>query len=293
VRFAVLVLQLGPDEAERLSEALLGLGALSVDMQDALAGTPDEKPLSGEPGADARWALLRLTALFPTEIQAAACLRRACKACGLPIPTHETQILADEDWVRRSQQQFAPIQISRRVWIVPSWHQPPDPHGVNISLDPGLAFGTGSHASTRLCLRWLEATISGGESVLDYGCGSGILTIAALRLGAGRAVGVDIDPRAVAAASANAERNGVSASFSDAAESFQASMDVVVANILANPLKVLAPVLARHCRPGGRLALSGLLTHQAADIRRAYAMWFRLDGIDQEDDWICLSGTRL
>jgi ribosomal protein L11 methyltransferase len=289
---AALVLQLGQDEAESLSEALLAAGALSVDLEDALAGTAAERAVFDEPGEQGKWTRLRVTALFSTPAEAEQRIRQACAACGLQIPAHEMRTLGDEDWVRRSQQQFAPIRVSERLWIVPSWHVPPDPHAVNVLLDPGLAFGTGSHASTRLCLRWLERNIAGGDNVLDYGCGSGVLAIAALKLGARRAVGVDIDRQAVAAASANAERNGVDAAFHDSHQRLDFNADMVVANILANPLKLLAPLLARLCRSRGRLALSGLLAHQAEEVRAAYETWFELENVEEEEGWICLSGAR-
>jgi len=154
---AALVLQLGSDEAESLSEALLAAGALSVDLEDALAGTAEERAVFDEPGEQGSWTRLRLTALFSTAAEAAQRMHQACAACGMPVPAHETRMLADEDWVRRSHEQFAPIQVSERLWIVPSWHTPPDPHGVNILLDPGLAFGTGSHA----CAGWSAISRAG------------------------------------------------------------------------------------------------------------------------------------
>jgi ribosomal protein L11 methyltransferase len=182
--------------------------------------------------------------------------------------------------------------VSPRLWVVPSWHTPPEPGAINLLLDPGLAFGTGSHASTRLCLRWLERRISGGETVLDYGCGSGILAIAALKLGAARAVGVDIDPDAIAAAGANARSNGVPGEFLEGALPPAFTADIVVANILANPLKVLAPIIAERCRRGGHVALSGILTEQAADVQGSYAPWIAFAAHEEEEGWVCLSGTR-
>jgi ribosomal protein L11 methyltransferase len=198
----------------------------------------------------------------------------------------------ERDWVRATQEQFAPIRISRRLWIVPSWHRAPDPAAINIVLDPGLAFGTGSHPTTRLCLRWLERVVRGGEFVIDYGCGSGVLAIAALKLGAGRAAGIDIDEQALVAARRNAMQNRVDASFHGAAEGIGPPAQIVVANILAHPLIVLAPVLARLTRPGGRLALAGLLAPQAGEVCAAYRAWFDI-GIEGEDeDWTLLSGIR-
>ncbi|MCL2635898.1 MAG: 50S ribosomal protein L11 methyltransferase, partial [Betaproteobacteria bacterium] len=185
-----------------------------------------------------------------------------------------------------------PIQVSPRLWIVPSWHDSPDPTAINLILDPGMAFGTGSHPTTRLCLEWLERRVTPGCSLLDYGCGSGILAIAAARLGAGRVAGVDIDSLAVEAARANAETNGVAALFADSAQPVAGEYDIVVANILANPLRVLAPAICAHVRPGGCLALSGILREQAAEIIGIYAAWLPLEIADVREDWVCLAGNK-
>jgi ribosomal protein L11 methyltransferase len=200
--------------------------------------------------------------------------------------------VADEDWVRASQGELAPVRISPRLWIVPSWHEPPDPDAVNIVLDPGLAFGTGHHPSTRLCLRWLERVVRGGESVLDFGCGSGILAIAAMKLGAARADGVDIDEQALLAARRNAMQNRVQATFHGAADAMRQPARIVVANILAHPLIVLAPLLARLTAPNGRLALAGLLAGQAGEVRAAYAPWFDFEAPVEEEGWALVSGIR-
>jgi ribosomal protein L11 methyltransferase len=178
------------------------------------------------------------------------------------------------------------------LWIVPSWHESPDPAAINLILDPGMAFGTGSHPTTRLCLEWLERNVSAGCTILDYGCGSGILAIAAARLGAAHVAGVDIDPQAVDAAKANAERNGVTALFADSAAPVAGEYDVVVANILSNPLRVLAPAICAHVRSGGRLALSGILREQADEIIAIYAQWMPLQVADVREDWVCLAGTK-
>jgi ribosomal protein L11 methyltransferase len=194
--------------------------------------------------------------------------------------------------VRLTQAQFDPIRISERLWIVPTWHTPTDPSAINIALDPGLAFGTGSHPTTRLCLRWLDTNIQGGESLLDYGCGSGILAIAAMKLGACSAVGVDVDAQAVQSSRDNAIANQVLADFylPDAASLTQ--YDVVVANILTNPLRALAPLLAEATRSGGRIVLSGILAEQADDVMRIYAQWFAMSPAIIEDGWVCLSGIK-
>jgi ribosomal protein L11 methyltransferase len=289
---AALVLELDARDAELLSDALLFAGALSVDLQDAQSGTPSEQALFDEPGELRAWIRVKVTALFEAETDARERLHEACDACGLDRPPHELLKVDDQDWVRRSQTQFQPINVSDRLWIVPSWHAPPDPDAINLVLDPGRAFGTGSHPTTRLCLLWLEKNVRGGESVVDYGCGSGILAIAAMKLGAARAIGVDIDPEAVAVARRNAECNGVTALFFDTRTTTNLSGDLVVANILANPLKLLAPVLAGFCRPGGRLAVSGILTAQETDIRDVYRRWFTFEQRSEQDGWLCLSGER-
>ncbi len=282
--------------AEALSEALLERGALSVDMLDADADTPDEQAIFGEPGEPTQsvWQHNLVNALFPADARVEDILRDACNALGLAeLPAHKIEALADNDWVRLTQSQFDPIRISDRLWIVPTWHEPTDAKAINIALDPGLAFGTGSHPTTRLCLRWLDANVRGGETVLDYGCGSGILAIAALKLGAASAVGVDVDSQAVQASRDNALANHVGAArfyLPDAAPSGQ--YDIVVANILTNPLRMLAPLLAGATRQGGRIVLSGILAEQAEDVMKIYAQWFDLNEPIIEDGWACLSGTK-
>jgi ribosomal protein L11 methyltransferase len=281
--------------AEALSETLLELGALSVDVLDAEADTGAEQPIFGEPGEPppGLWQHNRLTALFPSDAPVEELLQQAAHSAGLSrIPQHRIDTLEDDDWVRRTQSQFEPIRISERLWIVPTWHTPADPAAINIVLDPGLAFGTGSHPTTRLCLRWLDENIKGGENVLDYGCGSGILAIAALKLGAASAVGVDVDPQAVQASRDNAAANRAVAQFFLPDDAPQRQADVVVANILTNPLKMLAPLLAGSVRSGGRIALSGILSEQAAGVANIYSQWFDLTPPIVEDGWVCLSGTR-
>lgn len=291
-----LIVDSDAQHAEALSEALLELGALSVDMLDADADTPDEQAIFGEPGEPPPgvWQHNRVSALFDSDHDVDKILRDASAAIGLEqLPAYRTEILADNDWVRLTQSQFEPIPISPRLWIVPTWHTPSDPDAINIVLDPGLAFGTGSHPTTRLCLRWLDGHIRGGEAVLDYGCGSGILAIAALKLGAARAVGVDVDSQAVIASRDNALANRVgNAAFylPDAAP--RDSYDLVVANILTNPLRMLAPLLANATRPGGQIVLSGILEEQAQDVMKIYQQWFDLNAPIFEGGWACLSGRK-
>lgn len=281
--------------AEPVCDALIEAGALSASIEDADAGTPDEQPQFGEPGSvnTPGWQHSRVVALLEPDADAAALLAEAAAAAGLSAaPEFTVETVEEQNWVQLTQSQFDPIRVSDRLWIVPSWHEAPDPSAVNLILDPGMAFGTGSHPTTRLCLEWLERNVEPGVSVLDYGCGSGILAIAAARLGAGRVAGVDIDPQAVEAANANAERNGVVAQFADSAEALAGEYDLVVANILSNPLRVLAPAICAHVRPGGRLALSGILREQAEEIIAIYAQWLPLQVADVREDWVCLSGVR-
>lgn len=281
--------------AEPFCDALLEAGALSASIEDADAGTPDEQPQFGEPGSinTPGWEHSRVVTLFDTDADVAAALAEAAGAIGLSeAPAFTIERIEEQNWVQLTQSQFDPIRVSERLWIVPSWHDAPDPDAVNLILDPGMAFGTGSHPTTRLCLEWLERTVTAGCTVLDYGCGSGILAIAAARLGAASVAGVDIDPQAVAAARDNAERNGVTARFEDSAEPLAGEYDLVVANILSNPLRVLAPAICAHVRSGGRLALSGILAEQAEEIIAIYANWLPLAIADTREGWVCLAGTK-
>lgn len=280
--------------AEAWSDALLDAGALSVDVSDPLAGTADESPLYGEPGEAVaqRWQLSRVVALFAADADWRSALREVAQTLAQPVPPHETFPVADHDWVRQTQAQFGPIEIARGFWIVPSWSAIPEPDGISLRLDPGLAFGTGSHPTTRLCLEWLHQTLAGGESVLDYGCGSGILAIASGKLGAGRVVGVDVDPQAIRASDHNARQNNVAAVFVEPDALPSAAYHVVVANILANPLILLAPALAQRVIAGGRIALSGILEEQADSVIAAYERWFTLARWRGNEGWVLLAGER-
>lgn len=281
--------------AEALADALMDAGALSATIEDAAAGTAEEKPQFGEPGSITTpgWDRSRIAALFDPGADVAAAISAASAAAGLAdAPAYTTETVEEQNWVQLTQSQFEPIRISDRLWIVPSWHGAPDPEAISLILDPGMAFGTGSHPTTRLCLEWLESNITPGNTLLDYGCGSGILAIAGAKLGARDVVGVDIDPQAVLAARANAERNEVSARFDDSAQKLEGTFDRVVANILSNPLKVLAPAICGHVRPGGRLALSGILEEQAEELIAIYAPWIALTVADAREGWVCLAGEK-
>ena len=280
---------------EALSDALMERGALSIDVADAAAGTVSEKPLFAEPGSSPaiNWTQNRMVVLFTDDMPIADIVPQALQAASLPPATpYGIDTVDDQDWVRLTRDQFTPLKISPRVWVVPTWHEVVDASAINIRLDPGLAFGTGTHPTTQLVLRWLDAHLAPGSRVIDYGCGSGILAIAALKLGAAHAVGVDIDEQAIIAARDNAARNTCNAFFLGAEDSPPAAADVVLANILANPLNVLAPQLAALCLPGGHVVLSGILTTQAAEVREVYQRWFDMHTHEIDNEWAMLAGTR-
>jgi ribosomal protein L11 methyltransferase len=293
-----VTLQADAAKAEALSDALMEIGALSVSIEDADAGTAAEKPQFGEPGhlPSALWDHSRVIALFDgdtTDEALRATLAAAAQAAGLAaLPPFSTETVAEQNWVQLTQSQFDPIRITDRLWIVPSWHQAPDAGAINIELDPGMAFGTGSHPTTRLCLEWLCEAVTPACSVLDYGCGSGILGIAAARLGAGDVLGIDIDDKAVEAARDNAERNQARLRLQHSAVPLGDTFDLVVANILTNPLCVLAPAIAARIAPGGRVALSGVLETQADQVIEAWAPFIALHVGAALDGWIRLEGRR-
>ena len=279
---------------EPVSDALMDEhGALSVSVEDADAGTDDERALFGEPGMPepaAGWQRSDLRALFETDAAAqaaAAWLLAQAWAAGLQV--QGVAPLPEQDWVRITQSQFTPVEITPDFWIVPSWHEPPADALHVMRLDPGLAFGTGTHPTTRMCLRWLatQPASLAGQRVLDYGCGSGILAIGAALMGATDIDAVDIDPAAVQATNDNARHNGVQLHAGLPALA-QGAYGLVLANILASPLKLLAPLLCGHLAPGGQLLLAGILDRQADELTAAYAPWLSLRVADQEDGWILM-----
>jgi ribosomal protein L11 methyltransferase len=281
--------------AEALSEALFCRGAISVSVEDAEAGTDAETPQFGEPGSPETplWQHSRVVALFDPADDIAGRIAAAADEVGIiDLPEIELADVAEQDWVRLTQSQFDPIRINERLWIVPSWHIAPDPTAINLELDPGLAFGTGSHPTTHLCLDWLCDQVHGGERVLDYGCGSGILALAAAKLGAASVVGVDIDDRALEAARDNAAKNNVVLRLAHSKEPLIETFDIVVANILTNPLCVLAPLLAGRVADGGRLALAGVLETQAQQVIDAYTPHIELHVGASLDGWVRLEGGR-
>lgn len=280
------------DRVEALGDALEALDALSVSVEDADAQTAAEQALFGEPGLPppkAGWQRSRVLALFPTRDAADDAVRllqpqdffAGCAVLGIAA-------VAEQDWVRLTQSQFAPVSITDDFWIVPTWHEPPAQARQVIRLDPGLAFGTGTHPTTRMCLRWIATHPIAGQRVLDYGCGSGILAIAAALYGATAVDAVDIDPAAVTAAQANAAANGVQIA-AGLPELAAGRYGTVLANILATPLKMLAPLLCAHVAPQGSLVLAGILERQAAELTQAYAPYAVLEVSDREDGWVLMT----
>jgi ribosomal protein L11 methyltransferase len=280
--------------ADLISDTLMELGALSAIIEDANAETIDEQPIFGEPGdpPPGIWQQNLVSALFDEGVdieQIIADLQRQTKLANLQYTTEDIQ---EQDWVRATQSQFDPIRITDDLWIVPTWHSAPNPNALNIVLDPGLAFGTGSHPTTHLCLAWLTQTVSAQDTVLDYGCGSGILAIAAKKLGARSVVGTDIDAQAIQSSLYNAEQNNVNAEFYHASKYQTQEFDIVVANILSSALSVLAPALAKSCKAGGKIALSGILREQASDVSAIYAEWFDMEPPQYMESWVLLTGTK-
>ena len=296
-----IVIEVAREQAEPLSDALMEAGALSVSVEDADEGTEAERPLFGEPGMEpeaAAWERSRVVALADADADHAALVAAAFAALGSEPdadgPAYTLRTVSEQDWVRLTQSQFDPIHVGTNIWVVPSWHDAPDPDALVLELDPGLAFGTGSHPTTRLCMEWLEAHAPRGLTVLDYGCGSGILAMVAEKLGAARVCGVDIDPQAIESARHNAERNRCTIDYYLPEEFSQSqgpqSFDVVVANILASPLKLMAPMLTARVAAGGWLVLSGILARQADEVAAAYAPFIRITTAAEHDGWVVMAG---
>lgn len=288
-----VALETDANHAEALSDALMAAGAISVSVEDALAGTDEETPQFGEPGSPTTplWSESRVVALFEPSDDLIGRITAAAHEAGIDdLPEIELEDVAEQDWVRLTQSQFEPIRVTERLWIVPSWHAAPDPDAINLVLDPGLAFGTGSHPTTFLCLQWLTESLKGGETLLDYGCGSGILAIAAARMGTASVLGIDIDDNALIAARDNAAANQVELELRHSRQPLPERFDVVMANILTNPLCVLAPLLSGRLAPGGRLVLSGVLESQAQLVIDAYAPYLPLRVGATRDGWVRLEG---
>ncbi|WPP44309.1 50S ribosomal protein L11 methyltransferase [Pseudomonas sp. AN-1] len=284
-------LAITPDQAAELEDQLLELGAVSVTFMDA----EDQPIFEPDLGTTPLWSHTHLLALFEDGTDGDAVLAHLRLLRGGELPEHQVERIEDQDWERSWMDNFQPMRFGQRLWIVPSWHEAPEPDAVNLLLDPGLAFGTGTHPTTALCLEWLDGQDLAGCTVLDFGCGSGILAIAALLLGAPQAVGTDIDPQALEASRDNADRNGIDPARFPVylpTDLPPQPADVVVANILAGPLVQLAPTITALVKNGGRLALSGILAEQAEEVRAAYAGAFDLDPTAEKDGWVRISGVR-
>ncbi|MEH6388241.1 MULTISPECIES: 50S ribosomal protein L11 methyltransferase [Pseudomonas] len=286
-----LRLAIKPEQAEPLEDALLGLDAVSVTFMDA----EDQPIFEPDLGTTPLWSNTHLLALFEAGTDPQTLIETLQAHWQQPLPAYEFENIADQDWERSWMDNFQPMRFGKRLWIVPSWHDAPEPDAVNLLLDPGLAFGTGTHPTTALCLEWLDSTAVKGKRVIDFGCGSGILAIAALLLGAEHTVGTDIDTQALEASRDNAQRNGLPDQSLDLylPENLPTEpADIVVANILAGPLVSLAPQLSSLVKPGGLIALSGILAEQADDIITAYRDTFVLAPVAERDGWIRVSGMR-
>lgn len=298
---AFLLLKIAATEqtADTISDTLMEIGALSCSIEDANAETEAEQAIFGEPSSPTIqypppgiWQQNIITAMFDDNTDVEKVIHTLCAETGIVNFKYHTETLPEQDWVRATQAQFDPIQITPKLWIVPTWHAAPNINAINIVLDPGLAFGTGSHPTTSLCLEWLTQQNLTNKSVLDYGCGSGILAIAASKLGACPVSGVDIDSQAIVSSTYNAQQNQVSVDFIDASEFTHQVFDVVVANILSSALMVLAPILAKYCKTGAKLALSGILESQKQELTARYSEWFNMNTPKQKDAWVLLTGTK-
>ena len=286
-----LRLAITPEQAERLEDELLELGAVSVTFMDA----EDQPIFEPDLGTTPLWSNTHLLALFEADTDSDTLIRHLKLLHQGELPAHELEQIEDQDWERSWMDNFHPMRFGQRLWIVPSWHAAPEPEAVNLLLDPGLAFGTGTHPTTALCLAWLDGQQLADKQIIDFGCGSGILAIAALLLGASHAVGTDIDVQALEASRDNAQRNQIADqhfSLYLPEDMPQQPADVVVANILAGPLVSLAPQLASLVQPGGLIALSGILAEQTDKILTAYQGFFELDPVAEQDGWIRVSGRR-
>ena len=280
--------------AELLSDELMEVGALSTAIEDAYAGTDKEQPIFDEPNEPSAeiWEQSLIIAMFDADTDVDAAVALLPENMRPVKEAYTVTEVADQDWVKLTQSQFDPIHVSDRLWITPTWHEAPTDGSINIELDPGLAFGTGSHPTTFLCLRWLDANMPQGASVLDYGCGSGILAITAAKLGAGKVVGVDIDKQAIRASHDNATQNQVNIEVYLPDAQPEGQFDVVVANILANPLRMLGQMLAGRVKTDGQIVLSGILAEQVEEISALYQQWFDMKPATIQDGWACLFGIK-
>ncbi len=289
-----IIFEVEREQVEPWSDTLLELGALSINAQDADAESLDEQPIFGEPGMphESAWERNILSALVDDTTDADVLMRAVANALQDALPDYRVVQVREQDWVRVTQAQFEPFPVGEKLWITPSWSRTDVSNRLEIIVDPGLAFGTGSHPTTKLCLRWLEQHLQAGARVIDYGCGTGILAIAAGKLGAGELLGIDIDPQALQASKFNAEANGQTLHVQDTRHALPAPADIVVANILSTPLKLLAPLLASLVKPGGWLVMSGVLERQVDEVAAAYESILPVNMAASEEGWACLAGQR-
>ena len=281
-------------QANNFSEFILENSAISASIQDHNLNNKREEIIFGEPhnGDQKFWQYTQIDALFNTMMDAKKTIKALETKFNIKLNPKFSEI-QDQDWVKKTQEQFNPISILDKVWIIPTWHDICDPEAINLILNPGLAFGTGSHPTTHLCIEWMIKNIKKNNVVLDYGCSSGILAICAKKLGASAVTGVDIDPQAIIASEQNAKSNQTDITVKNSQEKLIVQADLVIANILSSAIKVLAPVLARYCLPNGKIALSGILRHQENEIRDIYSEWFVMQKSSYKDGWVCLSKKKV
>ncbi len=284
-----LIFHSSPQEAERLSDHLLACGASAITFQDS-ADQPIYEP---ETGTTPLWASTRVIALFDAETDPAAVIAKLThNMAPQTVPDYQVEAVEDKDWIREWMEHFQPLCFGEKLWICPSWHTPPQPEAINIMLDPGLAFGTGTHPTTALCLNWIDQASLTDKYVIDYGCGSGILAIAAALCGAAKVIAVDTDPQALEATQTNAQRNGVHIDTFLPEHCPDTPCDTLLANILAGPLQSLAPRLAALCQPGSDIVLSGILESQADTVSQAYQPWFEMNAAESKEEWVRLTGKK-
>ena len=289
-----LIVQTNKEDVDSISDFLIALGAISTSIENTNLNQNNEELIFGEPYNQTQqfWENNTVQALFNNSIDIElikAALTTKFNTLNFSIKVSDIQ---DQDWVKLTQSQFSPINIYDQLWIIPSWHKIQDNKVINLILDPGLAFGTGTHATTHLCLIWLLKNIKKNVTVLDYGCGSGILGIAAKKIGAKKVFGVDIDDQAIKSSQENAEINNVEIVWNNTENRLDYKADLVVANILSSSLSVLAPILANHCNTKGKIALSGILKSQEEDIKKIYSKWFNFNPSSIKDGWVLISGTK-
>ena len=289
-----LLVQTNKKEVDLISDFLLELGAISTSIQDSNLNQNNEELIFGEPNNQSQqfWENNTVQALFENSIDIEIIKAALMAKFDTPKYFIETSSIQDQDWVKLTQSQCSPIKIHDKLWIIPTWHEIQDQKALNLILDPGLAFGTGTHPTTHLCLLWLLGNVNKDVTVLDYGCGSGILGIAAKKIGAKKVFGVDIDDQAIKSSRDNAEINNVEIFWNNTEIKVDYRTDLVVANILSSALSVLAPALAGHCNPNGKIALSGILKSQEKELKKIYSQWFDFQPTNYKDGWVLISGIK-